>query len=68
MMTITDILQILVLCALVMLPGGFYLHKYYPHPLRTLRRTIFPTRYLQRVTVLHRRPLSARVDKHGKTH
>ncbi|QPR28587.1 cellulose biosynthesis protein BcsF [Edwardsiella hoshinae] len=68
MITITDILQLIALCALVMLPAGFYLHRCCPHPLRALRRRLFPTRYLKPVTVLHRRPLSATVDKHDKTH
>ncbi|XEH05402.1 cellulose biosynthesis protein BcsF [Edwardsiella tarda] len=51
-----------------MLPAGFYLHRRCPHPLRSLRQGLMPTRYLKPVTVLHRRPLSATVDKHDKTH
>lgn len=51
-MNISDILEIIVACGLILLPLSYYFHESIKNGLRALRYFILPPRYLKKVTVL----------------
>ena len=62
MMSISDIIQLIVICALIFFPLG-YLARHWQRPLRTaLRLTFTKPRYVKPIGVL-RRDLHAKADR-----
>lgn len=54
MMNGMDILQLIVLCALILLPLGYYLRKKLPMLLQSVRQVLFTPRYLKSEGILRR--------------
>ncbi|NLS54602.1 cellulose biosynthesis protein BcsF [Hafnia alvei] len=54
MMNGTDILQLIVLCAVILLPLGYYLRKKLPMLLQSVRQVLFTPRYLKSEGILRR--------------
>lgn len=54
MMNGMDILQIIVLCAVILLPLGYYLRKKLPMLLQSVRQVLFTPRYLKSEGILRR--------------
>ena len=54
MMNGTDILQVIVLCAVILLPLGYYLRKKLPMLLQSVRQVLFTPRYLKSEGILRR--------------
>ncbi|MDN5450647.1 MAG: cellulose biosynthesis protein BcsF [Enterobacterales bacterium] len=49
-----DILQLIVLCAVILLPLGYYLRKKLPMLLQSVRQVLFTPRYLKSEGILRR--------------
>ncbi|TBL74876.1 cellulose biosynthesis protein BcsF [Obesumbacterium proteus] len=54
MMNGMDILQLIVLCAVILLPLGYYLRKKLPMLLQSVRQVLFTPRYLKSEGILRR--------------
>lgn len=54
MMNGMDILQLIVLCAVTLLPLGYYLRKKLPMLLQSVRQVLFTPRYLKSEGILRR--------------
>ncbi|AJR01162.1 MULTISPECIES: cellulose biosynthesis protein BcsF [Hafnia] len=54
MMNSMDILQIIIVCAVILLPLGYYLRKKLPHILQSIRQVLFTPRYLKSEGILRR--------------
>ncbi|MGQ7805587.1 cellulose biosynthesis protein BcsF [Hafnia alvei] len=54
MMDGMDILQLIVLCAVILLPLGYYLRKKLPMLLQSVRQVLFTPRYLKSEGILRR--------------
>jgi cellulose biosynthesis operon protein BcsF/YhjT len=54
MMNGMDILQLIVLCAVILLPLGYYLRKNLPMLLQSVRQVLFTPRYLKSEGILRR--------------
>lgn len=54
MMNGMDILQLIVLCAVILLPLGYYLRKKLPLLLQSVRQVLFTPRYLKSEGILRR--------------
>ena len=54
MMNGMDILQLIVLCAVILLPLGYYLRKKLPMLLQSVRQGLFTPRYLKSEGILRR--------------
>lgn len=54
MMNGMDILQLIVLCAVILLPLGYYLRKKLPMLLQAVRQVLFTPRYLKSEGILRR--------------
>lgn len=54
MMNGMDILQLIVLCAVILLPLGYYLRKKLPMLLQSVRQVLFTPRYLKPEGILRR--------------
>lgn len=54
MMNGMDILQLIVLCAMILLPLGYYLRKKLPMLLQSVRQVLFTPRYLKSEGILRR--------------
>ncbi|WP_367376667.1 cellulose biosynthesis protein BcsF [Hafnia alvei] len=54
MMNEMDILQLIVLCAVILLPLGYYLRKKLPMLLQSVRQVLFTPRYLKSEGILRR--------------
>lgn len=54
MIAVTDIVQLVLLCALIFTPLGYLLHKYARRIETTLRLMFFRPRYVKPAGVLHR--------------
>jgi len=68
MMNGMDILQLVVLCAVILLPLGYYLRKKLPMLLQSVRQVLFTPRYLKSEGILRRntrlqRNISVTVDR-----
>ncbi|AIU74677.1 cellulose biosynthesis protein BcsF [Hafnia alvei] len=54
MMNGMDILQLILLCAVILLPLGYYLRKKLPMLLQSVRQVLFTPRYLKSEGILRR--------------
>ena len=54
MMNGMDILQLILLCAVILLPLGYYLSKKLPMLLQSVRQVLFTPRYLKSEGILRR--------------
>lgn len=68
MMNITDIVQLIILCALIMLPLGYSARRWLPGLLLRFRQRFLAPRYLKSAGTLQRTSSATVNRQHDKKH